>query len=55
MATQYYIAQSDHVETLEEQVNERLKQGWELQGGVSACVTKNSLTPKTNPNIGDEL
>jgi hypothetical protein len=52
---QYYIAQSDHVETLEEQVNERLKQGWELQGGVSVCVTNNTLTPKINPDIGDQL
>ena len=55
MPTQYYIAQSDHVDTLEEQVNERLRQGWLLQGSVSVCVTKNEMTPKMNPNIGDEL
>jgi len=43
MATEYYIVQSDHVQTLDDQVNERLKQGWELQGGVSVCVVKAPL------------
>ncbi len=53
--TEYYIAQSDHVDTLEEKVNEKLKDGWELQGGVSVCVIANEMTPKINPDVGNEL
>lgn len=55
MTTKYYVAHSDHVETLENQVNEKLDQGWQLQGGISVCMVR---APKAgeairNPDIGD--
>ena len=43
---EYYVVQSDHLDTLDEQVNERLKQGWELQGGVSVCVIPSPTDPQ---------
>jgi hypothetical protein len=45
---QYYLVRTDHPDKLDEQVNERLAQGWQLQGGVSMCAIP-------NPNEPDKL
>jgi hypothetical protein len=44
MKIEYYTVQSDHPQTLDDLVNERLAQGWELQGGVSVCSIVNPYT-----------
>lgn len=37
---EYFVVTSDHPATLDEQVNDRLARGWELQGGVSVTTVR---------------
>ena len=54
MAIKYYVVQSDHPETLDDQVNEKLAEGWSLQGGVSVCALRvPQMGATVNPDIGD--
>lgn len=53
MATKYHLVQSDHVDTLEDQVNKKLAEGWQVQGGVSVCVVRVPKMMEGNPDIGD--
>jgi Domain of unknown function (DUF1737) len=54
MATRYYVVQSNHVQDLDDEVNKKLAEGWQLQGGVSVCVVKTPSPAGGNPSIGEE-
>jgi hypothetical protein len=53
MATKYYVVRSDHPDTLDDLVNERLAQGWQLQGGISVCVIPVPEAGHINSDVGD--
>ena len=52
----YYTVISDSADGLDDNVNEKLQQGWALQGGVSVCVIKPFMgTPPEGRTGGEDL
>jgi hypothetical protein len=48
---EYYCVISDKPHTLDDNVNEKLAQGWELQGGVSVCAIITPFGTEKEPDI----
>ena len=48
---EYYTVISDKPHTLDDNVNEKLAQGWELQGGVSVCAIITPFGNEKSPDI----
>lgn len=48
---EYFTVISNKPYTLDENVNAKLAQGWELQGGVSVCVTITPFGTEKEPDI----
>ena len=48
---EYFTVISDKPHTLDDNVNEKLAQGWELQGGVSVCATITPFGTEKSPEI----
>lgn len=49
--TEYYTVISDSPHGLDDNVNDKLAQGWELQGGVSVCAVITPFGDEKNPDI----
>lgn len=52
--TEYRILTSYALETLEEVVNEAIREGWETSGGVSVAMCYPPIDPHGNPDSDNE-
>jgi len=48
---EYYTVISDTPHGLDDNVNEKLAQGWQLHGGVSVCAIITPFGDEKNPDI----